>query len=938
MNKLLVLSFFGVGLLNLSVFGAGPWYVAKEDPNASDDNPGTEALPFRTIQAALDNKDFVAGDTVYVKRGVYDEGEKVDSGTYKMTNRVYIAKKVYLKALDGKEVTHVVGRHSNANPEGYGPDAIRCVSVNGASGTVLEGFTLRDGASSKSGSVTTRKYHQGGAMVVTDSAKDVYLVDCTISNCVALCGGGVRGGTLIRCWIDNCNGTSRGSAFDGSYAFSCLITRCYYYYTAGTAGSGRGVVGGSDLVSCAVNCTFFGNTTYVLPSFDTISAYNCILANNSTTEIGKNAIASECTTTATAPEGKFQVISPAEDDYRPVSGGMAVGLGKVSNILALKELGVPEEYLTNDYLGAKIDLTGDTLHAGAVQAVATPVTSLIEFAEAATVNGTPIAAGEWVASETYPCQFLVSPVVPADKTFYAYIRTKVSGDTDPTRVYLQPDGQVRITPPPASALATQTYTAKYAAAEIWADPTAAEGGDGSEEAPFRKLQDAVDAVTVNYTLIRAKPGDYKEGGRAWSNLFARVDFYTEGRDAFNILLRAEEGPANTAIWGAADNEGTDANEPGCGSNAVRCVLMNNLSAIQGFTLRDGHTFSSSAETLPSGGATSDYRKNGAAVYALLNNRAQPYQLLDCVITNCVGSKSILFWGFTQRNRIVGNTTSGMVEHRGWHSAEFVMSNTCGGYGTDTGYYYHSTFVGNAKSPAVDYFVNFYAGEYVYNCIFIGGNCVRTMKADSCNFYWNQSSYANMSADSTKADPLLVNAVQGDCRPFVYSPVIGACTNVAYRYVGSDLTYGPMRIAADGKMSAGCFQNNLPSAVWFADRAGNVETNAVEAGDALTRGIPSATHPNWQKGTATLQEGAALDVNWTAAGSLREFAATVEGAGTLSVLLNGEMLGTATAADGKKPFSFKPSDTGDTVRFAYTGEGSATLADFKSGAGLMLILR
>ena len=55
-------------------------------------------------------------------------------------------------------------------------------------------------------------------------------------------------------------------------------------------------------------------------------------------------------------------------------------------------------------------------------------------------------------------------------------------------------------------------------------------------------------------------------------------------------------------------------------------------------------------------------------------------------------------------------------------------------------------------------------------------------------------------------------------------------------------------------------------------------------------------------------------------------------------MNGETVGTVTAADGKKPFSFKPSDTGDTVRFAYAGEGCATLADFKSGAGLMLILR
>jgi len=50
-----------------SAFAAGPWYVAKEDANAADalvDGRGTEALPFRTIQAALDNPDREAGDAV----------------------------------------------------------------------------------------------------------------------------------------------------------------------------------------------------------------------------------------------------------------------------------------------------------------------------------------------------------------------------------------------------------------------------------------------------------------------------------------------------------------------------------------------------------------------------------------------------------------------------------------------------------------------------------------------------------------------------------------------------------------------------------------------------------------------------------------------------------------------------------------------------------
>ena len=40
---------------------AGPWYVDVNHPNADDTNiegRGTEALPFKTIQAALDNSSF----------------------------------------------------------------------------------------------------------------------------------------------------------------------------------------------------------------------------------------------------------------------------------------------------------------------------------------------------------------------------------------------------------------------------------------------------------------------------------------------------------------------------------------------------------------------------------------------------------------------------------------------------------------------------------------------------------------------------------------------------------------------------------------------------------------------------------------------------------------------------------------------------------------
>lgn len=46
------------------------YYVDKNNPNASDSNPGTENFPWLTIQKAADTME--AGDTVYIKEGIYN--------------------------------------------------------------------------------------------------------------------------------------------------------------------------------------------------------------------------------------------------------------------------------------------------------------------------------------------------------------------------------------------------------------------------------------------------------------------------------------------------------------------------------------------------------------------------------------------------------------------------------------------------------------------------------------------------------------------------------------------------------------------------------------------------------------------------------------------------------------------------------------------------
>jgi parallel beta-helix repeat protein len=58
-------------LSNLCIF-ATDYYVDKNHPSASDSNPGTEALPFATIQKGIDVA--YPGDNVFVKYAVYQPG------------------------------------------------------------------------------------------------------------------------------------------------------------------------------------------------------------------------------------------------------------------------------------------------------------------------------------------------------------------------------------------------------------------------------------------------------------------------------------------------------------------------------------------------------------------------------------------------------------------------------------------------------------------------------------------------------------------------------------------------------------------------------------------------------------------------------------------------------------------------------------------------
>ncbi len=225
------------------------WWVSA-DGGVDADGRGSEASPFRTIQFAVDRA--ASGDTVKVMPGTYDEGGMAlqRNGTSHSNRVAIVSKSVRLVSTGGRAVTHIVGAADpapvNGNAQGLGDASVRCVCVSGegTAGTVVEGFTLREGRGDWAGN------HVGGGFAVADGSASAYLVDCAVSNCFANIGGGVYAGTAIRSHVAGCRcpptggKNVNGGAVYGSRLWNCLVESNPVPNVAPALGDWRVVRGG----------------------------------------------------------------------------------------------------------------------------------------------------------------------------------------------------------------------------------------------------------------------------------------------------------------------------------------------------------------------------------------------------------------------------------------------------------------------------------------------------------------------------------------------------------------------------------------------------------------------------------------------------------------------------------------------------------------------
>ena len=244
------------------VFAVDHWVDAV---NGNDDWDGLSSNyvsgavgPKRTLQAAMDSLNGGWSHTVYALPGRYDAG-----GYAAEHARVCVKNRTRLISTGGKDVTFIVGSHTNGAPDScdVGADVTRCVFMM-FDGAVLQGFTLVGGRARKDKS---NEYNGGGVYFQAyENGAPSYVVDCTITDCDASRGGGAYGiwSSPSACRFVNCLFTDNKSTSPGANIVKCHAWNCVFATPQCT-------------LSSVSRCTLRNCTVY--QAIDNTEAWNTLL-------------------------------------------------------------------------------------------------------------------------------------------------------------------------------------------------------------------------------------------------------------------------------------------------------------------------------------------------------------------------------------------------------------------------------------------------------------------------------------------------------------------------------------------------------------------------------------------------------------------------------------------------------------------------------------
>lgn len=805
------------GFLTACPLLATEYFVSDE--TGDDSNSGDKDHPFKTIQAAVTKA--ARSDVITVMPGTYATGGD-ESCTYTSSGKdttlgpsrvwVHSKKDLLIRSQKGAAVTHIVGARA-ATDSGCGDGAWRCIAVDNSGGTVIRGFTLRDGATVPTSETTTDA--RGGALNAHGNALNVYLVDCVISNCTAAYGSAQFYGTATRCLYRNC-GISGQTLFVGSAVSHSVMTENTAKYI-GTS-------------SCRfANCTFAHNTIGTTVVYKPAVVLNSILHKTGKTD---DLLMTNCVTDVAGESvgnsAGFSMLAPALFDYRPLAGGAAEGAGDRSLTVEL-----PSTIENLDFEQKPIPETG-AFTAGAIQGTVQPAAGGISLSGSFAVDGRPAASDSYLFPEVYPTQYVVEAQLADDQTLFGY-KTSAVGTWRFPRL-----GENRIlTMPSPNADEIVTNTVVLATQAIWVDKAnGSDQGDGSEGSPYASIQAAVDTLlNANYTMMYVKKGAYDNNeldylydlnGQAQPKYGkARVRLW--GR---RVRILAVDGPEQTSIVGGEDDE--------CGG---RCLLMQGSSGtcVQGFTLTGGHTAKSTDQVISNGGAF--YSTSLGA------------HIADCIIEGNYGVwASVGTYGYLSRCIIRNNTllpfdvvTSPYVVGFGIMTRCLVYGNSCGlengGVIGNSTVVANCTVIGDGES---DYLLKNSADLRSYAAVYCGSRRVPLKPIQQGCLFWNMGTIDKSTTGYVNADPYFVSGPSHDYRVLANSPAC-TCADVptAENYGANYFNYVAVGFDGDtvryleGRPMAGAFMDRLPGAVIAAPQGGltvaggSLGVNVVEGDDVVS---------------------------------------------------------------------------------------------------------
>ena len=819
-------------------------YVDKTVVTSGDGSSWASA--FKTIQEGVNAASSSEVDTVLVAPGEYGEDQGYTNVTVSAKSqncRVWINKKLILKSRDGKETTHIVGRRGNGSGgnDANGSEPVMCVllknadnssSANNTIGTIVEGFTIRDGEmSSTLGSVGPAGVgNPFSASFSTGSSNLFYVAYSTISNCCAQRRSAMRGGTAIGTLFtgNTAWGGNVGQSAGEIYAYNCIFAQ-----STSTA---------AMLVYTLVNCTVCNNAAqrgvtapeaganyYNLASFDNGVAgdnkpgelYTCVFDGISS-DISAKTVKDDVVSVGTKVSDDTTIthsrlcMAACAGDFRPVDGGYLYGLGGHYGKIEYTNLDfIPPEYKQRDFYGKKL-ADDAVIPIGVILPAATPAAKPLRLASAnVSINGSQcMVAGQFVNTETARDQITVNPVFSDGG---ASVAVSAHGGEF---YYPRRDGTYLYMFEAQSGDAFDTLTHYVADSVLYVDRQ--DGNDGnnglSPSAAFQSIQAAVDSLpTAGSYVIKVAEGTYDNGNGSitpWTGTYseakARIVVKRNASDVFRLLLWATGDRDNTIIEGALDEDDvTD----GIGADSLRCIIVNagtssyssSRVGVSGFTFRKGRPTGMASDT--------DCRAGHGGAALASNTEAWVLTLQDSTFTgNLANTGSAGYYCWFVRCKFNGNAAASASTARTLVGYSIVSSCLFEDNPGDVGIYAsHNSRLYNCSlyTPSASSSANVYAStSKIYNSILWSpGKFIAPTTGELYgNIFWCADESQIMAASGfVRATPKFADAASGDFRINWNSPAWSGGTafsdNIA-KYVVGDYFGNPIKFTEDGKVVIG----------------------------------------------------------------------------------------------------------------------------------------